>query len=344
MSEIAKEEINKKPIQQKNLQIEYIRAIATIGVVSIHTIYSGILYSGDNTVPQVVLFFTMVKNMLYWAVPCFGMISGILLINPKKELNIKKIYGKYLVRIILVLLLFGTVFSWIEVIFNENTISIKQVPKAVLLVLKHNTWEHLWYLYAILTVYILLPLWRYLAKKCNNTVLVSIIVVLYIISFLLNSREIALHLFFWMGELYRRQCIKLSKKQSLVVFFISSLLIMVTVYIHEVIKIDLNRLLGYTSCFVVFQAYAIFSLLYSRNYDENRNESNKLLLRLSDYSFGIYLVHMFFVNMEYKVLNLHLMNSLISIMIFIILILANVVFSYLVTAVIKLIPGIKKLI
>lgn len=330
--------------RKRNLQIEYIRAVAAIGVVSIHTIYSGILYSGNDTVPYVVLFFTMIKNMLYWAVPCFGMISGMLLLNPEKEISLKKIYGKYLVRIAIVLLLFGTAFSWIEVVFNEHTVSLKQIPEAVLMVLKHQTWEHLWYLYALLTVYLLLPVWRYIVKKCNNIALVGIIAALYILSFVLNSREISLHLFFMMGDLFRRQFIKLDKKRSIIAFCISSVLILIIVYIHEVVKVDLNRLLGYTSVFVAAQAYSLFSLLYSLNYDELNERLRKMMLRISKYSFGIYIVHMFFVNIEYKVLHLHLMNSLVSVAIFAVLITANVLLSYFSTAVMKMIPGLKKLI
>ena len=330
--------------RKRNLQIEYIRAVAAIGVVSIHTIYSGILYSGNDTVPYVVLFFTMIKNMLYWAVPCFGMISGMLLLNPEKELSLRKIYGKYLVRIAIVLLLFGTVFSWIEIVFNENAVSIKQVPEAVLMVLKHQTWEHLWYLYALLTVYLLLPVWRYITKKCNDIALVGIILALYILSFVLNSREISLHLFFMMGELFRRQFIRFDKKRSLIVFCLSSVLILITVYIHEVIKVDLNRLLGYTSVFVAAQAYSFFSLLYSLNYDDLNERLQKIMLRISGCSFGIYIVHMFFVNLEYKVLHLHLMNSLVSVVIFAVLITANVLLSYFATTVMKMIPGLKKLI
>ena len=330
--------------QKKNLKIEYIRAIAAIGVVSIHTIYSGILYSGDVTTPYVVLFFTMIKNMLYWAVPCFGMISGMLLLNPEKEISLKKIYGKYLVRIAIVLLLFGTAFSWIEVIFNEHNISLKQIPEAVLMVLKHQTWEHLWYLYALLTIYLLLPLWGYIVKKCNSIALIGIIAVLYILSFVLNSREISLHLFFMMGELFRRQFIKLDKKRSLIVVCVSSVLILITVYIHEVVKVDLNRLLGYTSVFVAVQAFSFFTFLYGLNFDGLNERLRKILLRISEYSFGIYIVHMFFVNLEYKVINLHLMNSLVSVVIFAVLITVNVLLSYFATAVMKMIPGIKKLI
>ena len=330
--------------EKKDLQIEYIRAIAAIGVVAIHTIYSGILYSGDSTTDYVVLFFTMIKNMLYWAVPCFGMISGILLLNPNKEISIKKIYSKYLFRIAIVLLLFGTAFSWIEIVFNEHDIALKQIPCAVLMVLNHQTWEHLWYLYALLTVYLLLPMWRCITKSSNNRILIGIIAVLYVLSFLLNSREVGLHLFVLMGELFRRQFIKLDAKESRIVFCLSSTLILITVYIHEVIKIDLNRLLGYTSIFVAIQAYALFSVLYSANYDRLKKKSQIMMFRISEYSFGIYIVHMFFVNLEYKVLDLHLMQSMLSVLIFILLIATNVMLSYFVTSIIKKMPGIKQLV
>lgn len=330
--------------RKKDLKIEYIRAIAAIGVVAIHTIYSGILYSGDSTTYYVVLFFTMIKNMLYWAVPCFGMISGFLLLNPDKEISVKIIIRKYLARIIIILLLFGTAFSWIEIVFNSHTISITQIPEAVLMVLKHQTWEHLWYLYALITIYLMLPIWKYIARKSNDFTLVGVIIVLYILSVILNSRDISLHMFFMMGEAFRRQLISFERIGALAVFGGSSALILTTVYLHEVLTINLNIMLGYTSLFVAIQAYALFSLLYSSSYDRVKRKMKFVMLCISDYSFGIYIVHMFFVNLEYKVLKLQLMNSLASLFIFVIMITVNVCLSYIVTAVIKMMPGLKRLV
>lgn len=198
---------------EKNLKVEYLRAISTIGVVSIHTVYSGILYSGDNKKMFVVLFFTMIKNMLYWAVPFFGMISGFFLLDPNKEISLHKIFGKYLIRIVAVLILFGTVFSWMEIVFTQHTISIDQLPKAFLMVLKHQTWDHFWYLYALLTVYAALPLWRYIVRKSNDKILLLVLFAVYLLVITLKSRVISLHLFCLMGELFRRSSIKL-KVQS----------------------------------------------------------------------------------------------------------------------------------
>lgn len=330
--------------ERKNFQIEYIRAIAAIGVVSIHTIFSGILYSGDDTIPYVVICFTMLKNMLYWAVPCFGMISGILLLNPEKELSLKKIYGKYLVRIVAVLLLFGVAFSWMEIMFYEHTISIKQIPSAVLLVVTHQTWAHLWYLYALLTIYFVLPLWRYIAKRSNNLFLIGFICLLYVLAVVFNSNEISLHMFFMMGELYRRQYIKADKKVSAIGFMLCSAVNLGIAYINEVSQLNLNRFLGYTSIFVAAQAYFVFSFLYDTDFGKYGAGIRDVMLRLSQNSFGIYLIHMFFVNLEYKVFKFHLMNSIFSLFIFLILIIVNVTLSYFATEIIRKVPGLKRLI
>lgn len=330
--------------EKKNIQIEYIRAIAAIGVVAIHTVYSGILYGGNKPDAFVVLFFTMIKNLLYWAVPCFGMISGILLLNPTKELNVKKIYGKYLLRICAVLLLFGSVFSWMELIFSDKKVSLSQIPKAVLLVLKYQTWEHLWYLYALISVYLILPLWRLIVKKSNNKVLLCVICAVYLLTVIFNSREISLHLFFLMGEFFRRKIFIPEKRKAIIGIFFTSAIILFIVYIHEVYHIDIDRLMGYTSFLVAFQAYFIFLCLFETDYTKLNNGVSVILKHISINSFGIYIVHMFFVNMEYKVVKLHLMNSLLSLFIFFGLIILNVMFSYLGTEIIKKIPIIKRVI
>lgn len=212
-----------------------------------------------------------------------------------------------------------------------------------MLVVTHQTWEHLWYLYALLTIYIALPLWRYILKRSRDAVVLCILGILYFLALVLNSREIALHLFFINGELFRRHSLKLKKRESMMIF-ISSIIILIITYIHESQIINLNRLLGYTSLFVVIQAYALFSFLYEVKFDKLWHRIGGLFLRLSNNSFGIYLAHMFFVNLEYKVLKIHLMNSLISFVVFIVLITANVAFSYFATCIMKMIPGLRKLL
>ncbi len=323
----------------KIVQFDYIRAIAAISVIAIHTINSGLIYKGTTYSNDVLLFFTAIKNLLYYAVPCFAMITGYLLCNPDKELTLKKIYGKYFMRILCVLLIFGTGFAWLEIVFDEKTVSLMQIPQAFLRVLKNNTWAHMWYLYALLLAYVLLPVWRIVAKKASDNLFLAVIVVMIIAQTIMGirqttgCREFALNTYLLMGAYMRRRIV--SDKRILWAGLIGSSVLTVVVTYCDI------GLVGYCSPLVVVQSYSVFMLLYEARFEGNMVK--RVLSEISAKSFGIYLVHMIFVNLEYKVLNLHLMGSYLSLFVFVVMIIVNLILSYFVAFVLYKTP-IKKLL
>ena len=209
----------------KNLAIERVRALAILAVVSIHTVNSAIIYKGTDYAVGLVVLFSIIKNLLYWAVPCFGMISGFLLLNPAKEITIKKIICKYIFRIALVLILFGTIFSTIEITFQQRTFSLLYIFDAIIKVLTNNTWAHLWYLYALISVYILLPLYRKVSETNNDKYLMILSSLVLIIMLTTKSRIVSLHFYFIFGEILRREIITIKKEQRTPILVISCVLI-----------------------------------------------------------------------------------------------------------------------
>lgn len=327
--------------KRKDYNIEYIRAISAIAVVSIHTVYSGILYS-TTQIESAVLFFTCIKNLLYWAVPCFCMITGYLLLNPSKELSIKKIYSEYLLRALEILLLFGTAFSWMEIIFNERCIRIGQLLEAFICVVNNNTWAHLWYMYAIIPIYLLLPFWRIIIKKSDNRALIVILTAVLMLSLITQSREISLQMYFLLGEVYRRRLFTLKKLNAGILTGVFSLAIIIAVLLQEKFGYNLDFLFGYQSILVIFQSYLIFNQLRSMNIRSKYIKS--YFLKIADKSFGIYLIHMIFVNFEYKVFKLNLTGKDNTVFLLLILITINVIASYMCTWILKKLPIINRII
>ena len=80
--------------------------------------------------------------MMWWAVPSFLMMSGSLLLDTRKYISLKKLYGKYICRMVTVLLTFGFAFAWLEIIFDQESFRLFQIPKALLRVLTGDTWAH----------------------------------------------------------------------------------------------------------------------------------------------------------------------------------------------------------
>lgn len=153
---------------KKNLQFEYIRAFSIIAVIAIHTFYSALLkYGSTASIPDQVLY-KIIMNMMWWAVPSFLMMSGSLLLDTRKYISLKKLYGKYICRMVTVLLTFGFAFAWLEIIFDQESFRLFQIPKALLRVLTGDTWAHMWYIYCLIGIYVLLPMYKIIAEKASD--------------------------------------------------------------------------------------------------------------------------------------------------------------------------------
>lgn len=59
----------------------------------------------------------MVNNLM-WAVPCFFMVSGALLLDRRREMPYKKLFTKYIGKMLLVILIFTLIYSISDMLLN----------------------------------------------------------------------------------------------------------------------------------------------------------------------------------------------------------------------------------
>lgn len=86
------------------------------------------------------ILYRCVMNMMWWAVPCFLMMTGSLLLDSNRKVPLKKLYRKYILRMLLVLLIFGGAFSWMELFFDSRILELRQILQVAYNVLTGNTW------------------------------------------------------------------------------------------------------------------------------------------------------------------------------------------------------------
>ena len=106
----------------------YLRAAACLAIVLLHTVFCAVsLFPEEASATQALLSNIVVNNMM-WAVPCFLMVSGALLLNPERPVTVKKCLTKYIPRMlialvgvsmpifwsgILLILLFSGILHWL---------------------------------------------------------------------------------------------------------------------------------------------------------------------------------------------------------------------------------------
>ena len=94
---------------------------------------------------------------------------------------------------------------------------------------------------------------------------------------------------------------------------------------------------GYRHILVCLIAMSIFLLV-----SKMEVRSNKLILKISECTWGIYLIHPFFINIAIKVLKIDLLTSLPYVKLFVFTVLIAVI-SFVATYILRKIPFVKKL-
>lgn len=152
-----------------------LRALACLGVVILHTIrlyFSRSVLDGANYTAA-----GCVKDLMNFAVPCFLMVSGALLLDPDKDLSLRKIWGKYVLKVFLCLAVFTAVFTCFDA-FADHSFAFPGILLAVGENLwKDGSWAHLWYLYMLIGIYAMLPLYRILARYAGRKELLYLLTV-----------------------------------------------------------------------------------------------------------------------------------------------------------------------
>ena len=145
-----------------------LRVIACIGIVLLHTLNGAIgLYGSTISVNEQIISLT-VKNLLLWCVPCFVMVTGALLLNPEKEISYVKLFKKYILRIIFALLFCCIVFSIFDLIVHGDTFTFHIIVEIIQDFFLGTSWSHLWYLYLIIGLYLMIPIYKIITKNAKS--------------------------------------------------------------------------------------------------------------------------------------------------------------------------------
>lgn len=333
-------------VVKKNIQYEYMRTIAIIGVVTIHTFNSAIIYFGKSASTLNLVLYDAMLNMMWYAVPCFLMLSGALLLNPGREISLSKLTKKYVLRMALILVCFGSFFAWVEIIFTSKSIHILDLLVAIKNVVQGNTWAHMWYLYALLGIYALMPIYKLIANQASDKEFKFILFVLFVFTSVLPTLRVfgietgfychvntVYPFWFLMGAAHNR---KLVEKNNTIL----TLSVVALVGLSTFSRLNgevYAKLFAYYSVFVVFQATMLFESITTMRIKDGF--LTRIVLEIADKSFGIYLVHMFFVNLVYQALKIDPMTY--GLLGGGLLVIVNLILSYLIACFMKQIPILK---
>lgn len=278
------------------------RVLASIAVVLLHSFYgaAGVTRAGDAAVLSALTG----RNLMLWAVPLFVMVSGTLLLDPRREITLGRLFRHYVVRVLAALLLIS-LLAW----GFDHALLGPQSPLAALKALYTATgWSHLWYLYLLLALYLLLPFYRMISAKATpaemryflvlHFVFLSLIPLLNTLTMVKTGFYLCVStiypLYFFLGYALYQRALQIRRIPAALLFLLSTgglCFLSLRAGVDEFSS--LSRLLSNYAFFpVILQAASLFSLLL---YWEPGEDSFpvRFIGFLDRHSFGVYLFHMF---------------------------------------------------
>lgn len=273
---------------ERDLFFDRLRGVAILCVVLIHAMTS----KGS--------FELVIRQIIAFAVPIFIFISGYFMSN--KEIQSLKEYIEFLKKrvnkVVIPYILWTIAAIGLNFVQGENL----TVYKVVKMFLLGTSMTPFYFIIVILQLYLLMPL----LKKLNIWVALSMniisLVVLYILSFngyFLKFPYYALPLTMWIGYFSLGMAIK-QKKYNFKISY--TLLFIIISFALSVIESIMISDFAFSTVKISSFLYSISLILFLLTI-KNKFVKSIFLVKLGNYAFGIYFMHMFALIVLGKILS-----------------------------------------
>lgn len=349
----------KKNSSERLVYLDLLRIFCTVCMVALHVSGAGMrapIGSFDWHVCNVY------DGITHFCVPVFAMISGAFLLDPSREYSLGKLYKVKILRIVTAFVFWSVTYAVITAVKSNRPFGKELVFDFVSDIFKGHF--HLWFMFMIAGLYMLTPLLRKFTqdKKLTEYFLILCVVFMFIIPnislYSLSDRVdgVASYInekfnmdfafgftFYFVAGCYFKQYNpgKIIKIAIYVLGAVSAVLIPYGTYFYSapagknqfILYAFQSPLIGFLSAALFLAFKDVFS---SVNF---KNKSLKVISFLSVTSFGVYLVHVIFL--DSFGITCRTFNPLISIPV---LTVAAYAASLAVVSVIRKIPVINKYI
>lgn len=292
-------------MKEKNYNLELIRMISFIFVIVIHV--SNYYCRAYGKISAGEYGFSLLLNILARiSVPCFFMITGALLLG--REESLRK-HAKRIGRFLLVLLVWSGIYILWNTFYMKDPYPIKDL-------FYKPVEQHLWYLYAMIPIYLVLPFFQIMCRGMNLRMERAFLVVItaailfnYISTFLdeemyysvplIGDRIYSYYVFIgYYIYKYRKHVIRGKGIPAGIFLICVALNYGITCAMTYGNGDHYERLLEYGNPLIALEAAMVFLMLVRLKKSEfnPKEKAKKWIDRFCGCSFGIYLIHIMFLD------------------------------------------------
>ena len=319
MAKIQMENSNKRIIYA-----DLLRIIATFAVIVLHVSASEWYDTPVKDFNWQI--YNLYDSLVRWSVPIFVMLSGMFFLNPEKFIPTSNIIKKYIFRILLAIIVWGLFYQAYEIIgkfiFKNESITFKRIIVAFEKIPFGPPWYHLWYLYMLIGLYLLTPIYRIFVKNAEEKYIRYLLILFFLFGLVLPFlKKVLLHfdsrlnINFEISELinysgyyfagYYFSKYPINKNAKIGIYILGFLSFIFTIICTSYISIKNGEpnqyLYGNLLPTTMFEAFTIFLLIKSIDEKEFPEKKAQIISEVSKSSFGIYLIHDFIRSVLFKV-------------------------------------------
>ena len=294
-----------------------IRALACMAIVILHTFYA--VAGLQSMTPALRTGAYMVRNAMFWAVPCFIMVTGALLLDPSRDVTWRKILGRYLPRVLTALVFFTLLFVLFDALTGDEPFSLKFLTDWLYKMATDTGWSHMWYLYLMAGIYLLLPFYRMITNQAKNGEICLLLMIYFLFQSLIPLIEkfsgsssgfyicvnTVYPLYLFAGYALSKGILHMGPwiASGCTAAGLISILVLTFLGVHQETGV-LSKVVGnYSFPGVIALSAGIFELIRTFS-DRWPAAIRKTLASIDKHSFGIYLIHMLYLKLAVVVLKL----------------------------------------
>ena len=307
-------------MKEHNTSFSCLRGVSCLAVILLHLSASEALIYGSILTDTELFTATLIYNLCMWAVPCFLMISGALLLDPEKEISISKLFRKYIYRMISAIFIWGIIYRAFDMVMDGIPLTAASLLDGMKEIYTGTGWSHLWYLYMMTGLYLLLPAFKTITAAKNISLEKYLLLIgLLFLSFLPLTKiagvtsgfyipvSTVYPFYFLLGHFIHNKCIASGRKMSL--FLIGSGVIgeAAATWFSVIRGYEIGNLTGYSSVFIIILSAGIFILFDTAKFRSSRTV--RLLQKLDSMSFQIYLIHIILIRLLLRYSGWNLFSS-----------------------------------
>ena len=358
--------MTKNNLPQRQYHLDYLRVFASIAIILLHVTAQNLPYVELAGTEWNI--YNICNGASRWGVPVFVMVSGALFLP--REIPTKTLYKKYILRMAIAYVVWSAFYAVVDPIGQFVFTEGYQLSFVEILGNFISGAVHLWFLPMIIGLYMCIPLIKQLTKSDN--LIKYFLLLSFVFCFIKTQAELVTTHFlsdnvelifdsintvfknfnvnmilgfvsyFILGFYLNKT--EISKKHRTIIYILCVIGLILTIWLNLLASENAGKSLevfySATSINVLLMSMAIF-VWFKYNVKGN-DKFNKVIIKLSKYSFGAFLVNIFILQVLHafgiQTTSFHPVLSVPAITIF------TAIASYLISFVLNKIPVIKKYI